>query len=218
MTECSLLCGRFVPYHDQEAARNDGYCCASSRRSPHPPGTERAPSFSKVRTVILPSRHGSRNARHLGRDRLPNPARPRRWEPGSRGALLRSLLDAWTASRRLCESVRVLITGVSGSGKSSLVHELRRRGLAAYDADDDGFSEPSRNGAWAWRVDLVQQLLDDRREDLVFFAGCSDEQTQYSFDRTVLLTAPVDVIAERLRTRTTNSYGKSPDEIDRIVA
>jgi hypothetical protein len=24
VTECSLLCGRFVPYHDQEAARNDG--------------------------------------------------------------------------------------------------------------------------------------------------------------------------------------------------
>jgi hypothetical protein len=52
----------------------------------------------------------------------------------------------------------------------------------------------------------------------VFFAGCSDEQGQFGFDRTVLLTAPLDVTVERLRTRTTNTYGKSPGDIDRIVA
>jgi len=95
---------------------------------------------------------------------------------------------------------------------------LRRRGFTAYDADDDGFTEPDPNGAWSWRVDVIQQLLDDHREDLVLFAGCSDEQTHFSFDRTVLLTAPVDVVVDRLRSRTTNPYGKSPGEIDRILA
>lgn len=114
--------------------------------------------------------------------------------------------------------MRVLITGVSGSGKSSLVHELRRRGFVAFDADDDGFSEPGPDGAWTWRVDLVQQLLDGRQDGLLFFAGCSDEQAQLSFDRRVLLTAPVDLIVERLRTRTTNSYGRSPSEIELILA
>lgn len=100
--------------------------------------------------------------------------------------------------------MRVLITGVSATGKSSLVHELRRRGFTAYDADDDGFTEPGPNGAWSWRVDVIQKLLDDHREDLVLFAACSDEQTHFSFDRTVLLTAPVDVVVGRLRSRTTN--------------
>jgi dephospho-CoA kinase len=38
--------------------------------------------------------------------------------------------------------MRILLTGMSGSGKSTLAHELRRRGHAAYDADEDGFSEP----------------------------------------------------------------------------
>ena len=38
--------------------------------------------------------------------------------------------------------VRVLLTGVSGTGKSSLVKELRRRGYVPYDADDDGFTHP----------------------------------------------------------------------------
>jgi serine kinase of HPr protein (carbohydrate metabolism regulator) len=48
--------------------------------------------------------------------------------------------------------VRVLLTGMSGVGKSSLVRELRRRGHLAYDADDDGFSEP--------RADDRQVLAD----------------------------------------------------------
>lgn len=112
----------------------------------------------------------------------------------------------------------MLITGVSGSGKSSLVQELRRRGFIAYDADDDGFTEPCRDGgAWAWRVEPIRDLLDGLHGRLVFFAGCSDEQAQFSFDYKVLLTAPVDVIVQRLRTRTTNSYGKSLNEVDHIL-
>jgi dephospho-CoA kinase len=32
--------------------------------------------------------------------------------------------------------MRVLLTRMSGTGKSTLVQELRRRGYSAYDADD----------------------------------------------------------------------------------
>jgi hypothetical protein len=39
-------------------------------------------------------------------------------------------------------TVNVLITGMSGTGKSAVVGELRRGGYKAYDADDHGFSEP----------------------------------------------------------------------------
>jgi GTPase SAR1 family protein len=115
-------------------------------------------------------------------------------------------------------TVHVLITGVSGSGKSSLVHELRGRGFLAVDADDDGFTEPGPDGAWRWRVDKVQRLLDEHGDRPLFFAGCSDEQARLRFDHRVLLTAPVDLIVDRLRTRTTNAYGKTELEIDRILA
>ena len=37
-----------------------------------------------------------------------------------------------------------------------------------------------------------------RTTGLLFFAGCSDEQTKFTFDFKVLLIAPVEVILERL--------------------
>ena len=94
--------------------------------------------------------------------------------------------------------VRVLLTGVSGTGTSALVKQLRSRDYVAYDADDDGFTQPLPDGTWGWRLDLVRSLFDQHDDRLLFFAGCSDEQTQFGFDFKVLLTAPVEVILERL--------------------
>jgi shikimate kinase len=115
-------------------------------------------------------------------------------------------------------TMRVLLTGLSGTGKSSLVKELRRRGYVAYDADDDGFTQPRPDGAWGWRLDLIRTLFDQHNDRLLFFAGCSDEQAVLKFGFKVLLTAPVEVILERLRTRTTNPFGKSQDDRDRVLS
>ena len=104
--------------------------------------------------------------------------------------------------------MHVLITGMSGTGKSTLVLELRKRGNIAYDADDDGFSEPRRDGRWGWRAEQVAELLSRSSDELLFFAGCSEEQAELPFDYRVLLTAPEPVVIERLRTRTNHTYGK----------
>jgi broad-specificity NMP kinase len=98
--------------------------------------------------------------------------------------------------------MRVLLTGMSGVGKSTLVRELRRLGHAAYDADDDGFSEPRADGRWGWRYDAVARLL--AAHESLFFAGCSEEQATLPFELRVLLTAPEPVLLERLTTRTSN--------------
>ncbi len=103
------------------------------------------------------------------------------------------------------DSVRVLVMGMSATGKSSVVGELRRRGYAAYDADDDGFTEADGDGVWRWRTEAVARLFAREAADPVFFAGCCDEQKQFQWDLKVLLTAPERVIVERLRRREGNS-------------
>jgi dephospho-CoA kinase len=114
--------------------------------------------------------------------------------------------------------MRVLLTGMSGTGKSTLVRELRRRGHAAHDADDDGFSEPRADGRWGWRADRVAALLARDHDGLLFFAGCSEEQADLPFDVRVLLTAPRSVLVERLRTRTGNAYGRADRELAQVLA
>src|SRR6478735_1202127 len=113
--------------------------------------------------------------------------------------------------------MRVLVTGMSGVGKSTLVEELRRRGHAAYDADDDGFSAPRADGRWGWRAEAVGVLLA-RSRGLLFFAGCSEEQASLPFDYRVLLTLPREVLIARLRDRTTNPYGRGDAELANVLA
>ena len=109
----------------------------------------------------------------------------------------------------------VLLTGMSGTGKTALVHELRRRGYTAHDADEDGFSEPREDGRWGWRPDRVADLIARASEQPAFFAGCSEEQADLPFDLRVLLTAPSSVLVERLRAR--NGYGRDGAELSQVL-
>jgi len=129
--------------------------------------------------------------------------------------------------------VRVLLTGISGTGKSTVTAHLRRRGLRAVDLDGPHYShwvevsdEPDPTGPpvepgrdWMWREERVEQLLDEAGEEPLFVSGTAANMGRFlpRFDHVVLFSAPPDVIAERLATRTNNPYGKRPDESARVL-
>jgi shikimate kinase len=125
---------------------------------------------------------------------------------------------------------RVLLTGVSGAGKSSVVEELVARGYRAVDADYGGLSELVEVPAgeptglepgtdWVWREDRIRALLAND-DDLLFVSGCAPNQAAFypQFTHIILLSAPAEVIATRLMTRITNGYGKEPAELARALA
>jgi dephospho-CoA kinase len=127
---------------------------------------------------------------------------------------------------------RVLLTGISGTGKSTLTDALAARGYKAIDADTDEWSHwvavsgPGIAGTpvkpdqdWMWRADRIGDLLATEDAAVLFLSGCAENMGQFlsQFDHIVLLSAPDDVITERLATRTTNDYGKQPDEVARVL-
>jgi shikimate kinase len=125
---------------------------------------------------------------------------------------------------------RVLLTGMSGTGKSAVIRELAARGHAAVDLDDGAWSvwvdaagDPTgaRPGKdWLWREDRVRDLLATDRAGVLFVAGCAPNMGTFldRFDHVVLLTAPVGVMLARLATRADNPYGKRPEEVAAVLA
>jgi dephospho-CoA kinase len=113
---------------------------------------------------------------------------------------------------------RVLLTGMSATGKSSVVRALVARGYKAVDTDD-GWCEPLPDGRQRWREDAIQALLASEDANVLFVAGCEENQVRFhpQFDHIILLSAPVDTLVERLATRTGNSYGKAAGELSRVL-
>ena len=112
----------------------------------------------------------------------------------------------------------VLVTGLSGTGKSTVLAELGRRGHRVVDTDEGDWHEtvphPGRGEDRLWREDRIDALLAGHREGVLFVSGCVPNQgTFYArFHAVVLLSAPLDVVLERVASRRTNDYGKSDAE------
>jgi broad-specificity NMP kinase len=107
----------------------------------------------------------------------------------------------------------VLVTGMSGTGKSTALAELARRGHRVVDTDYGGWTEGTGRDR-VWREDRMRALLDDHGNGALFVSGCVPNQGRFypRFDAIVLLSAPADVILERVAGRETNDYGKTDAE------
>lgn len=108
---------------------------------------------------------------------------------------------------------RVLVTGMSGAGKSTVLEELGRRGLYTVDTDYDGWVRPDAT----WDEARMARLLAER-DDLVVSGTVENQPRFYDrFEHIVLLSAPVEVLLRRVTQRTNNPYGQTSADRDQIA-
>lgn len=109
---------------------------------------------------------------------------------------------------------RVLVTGMSGAGKSTLLQALAARGHPVVDTDYDGWTLP--DGLWD-EARMARLLV---RHPTLAVSGTVENQVCFydRFAEVILLTAPVEVLLERVRRRTNNPYGRQPGHETEIRA
>jgi shikimate kinase len=120
---------------------------------------------------------------------------------------------------------QVLINGMSGTGKSTALGELARRGHRVIDADLSAWSieVASADGSGAeqlWREDAMNAVLAQDVAGWLSIAGCASNQGLFydRFDAVVLLSAPREIMLQRIAARSTNPFGKAAQGRQRILA
>jgi shikimate kinase len=134
-------------------------------------------------------------------------------------------MDGSDGSEQRAGSTRrsvVLVTGMSGCGKSTVLAHLQLRGHRVVDTDDPGWIVSRHSAAGAepvWDLARIKALIDGHRSGCLFIAGCVANQGEVydRFDTVVLLSAPLDVILDRVADRA-NPFGSMPEERTKIAA
>ncbi len=131
----------------------------------------------------------------------------------------------------------IYITGPSCAGKSTLQRRLATVGYEAYDADESicawhnnttgekvNYPHNMRHRDHDWQDDntflidehIVKKLYTTSRTKTVFILGNATNEIEIAkkyFDKVLCLEIDEETMAERLLSRTTNRYGKDPDQM-----
>ncbi len=122
-----------------------------------------------------------------------------------------------------------LVEGVSGTGKTSVCHELGRRGYRAVNGDTElAYQGDPETGApvdgarhehHIWDVGRVRTLAADQHDRATFFCGGSRNFSQFIdvFDEIFVLDVDLDTLHRRLDRRPADEWGSTQSERDLIV-
>jgi dephospho-CoA kinase len=134
---------------------------------------------------------------------------------------------------------RIYITGVSGTGKSTLVEEFKKRGFYTISVDAvyglcnwknkktgeiadyhfDGSKEWFKNYDWTCDKEKLKELMN-AKEETVIVAGIAGNQNDYLslFEKIFLLQCNEQTFIKRLiNRRTDNLFGKNPSEQEFLI-
>ena len=127
----------------------------------------------------------------------------------------------------------ILVTGIAGSGKSTVCAELKNLGFEAYDIEDlPGFFEMIdrktgkpplkydnddlaivKQNEWICDTTKLERLIFNNKSGIVFYCGTGENLSKvYSlFDKVFLLVANKTVLKERLSERPVGDFGRKSD-------
>lgn len=134
----------------------------------------------------------------------------------------------------------IYITGVPGTGKTTIQQELTRRGYEAYDIDQPRFGGPTnlvtgeptqvppieeRSAEWfkqhEWRVSrhAIEELKKESEGRVVYLCGtATTEHLVWDlFDRVIYLQIDEPTLRSRLANREGNDFGKTEEEVQMIL-
>jgi dephospho-CoA kinase len=136
----------------------------------------------------------------------------------------------------------IYITGISGSGKSSVCKELKKRGYIAYDTDKDGVayfyhnhtnlpvtervSHEERTPEWrsqhTWKAlrETVEKIIEQAQGKSVFLCGVTNNDADELWDlfsQVFALTMDEATLKQRIIERTNNDFGKNPHEFSDLL-
>lgn len=122
-----------------------------------------------------------------------------------------------------------LIEGVSGTGKSAVCKEFRKRGHQAIDGDKelayqgnpetgvktDGFTHENH----IWDINKLTRIIEDKRIERTFFCGGSRNYPKFInlFDGVFVLDVDVATLRNRLDKRGIGEWGNKKSERDLIL-
>jgi len=130
------------------------------------------------------------------------------------------------------------ITGAPGVGKSTVIEELNKRGIKAFDADAvDGLCQwknetlsenveyhPGIGKDWLDKNNYICDVaklkeIIDKHDGVVVVAGVVSNQEEFLklFDKVFLLRCDEEVFLHRLNTRDANDFGKDKSDQDHIL-
>ncbi|RRD35141.1 hypothetical protein EII31_06990 [Leucobacter sp. OH2974_COT-288] len=115
---------------------------------------------------------------------------------------------------------RILLTGMSGVGKSTVLSLLRDEHTMCIDLDETNFVEIDfETGERQICVDQLISYMKTISDKDVVIAVCEANQhlVYPMMNKIILLTAPIEVMKERIKVRKNNNYGKTSEDWEKIV-
>lgn len=135
----------------------------------------------------------------------------------------------------------IYVTGISGSGKTTVAKQLSKRGYEAYDADGDGFNswhnkiagkrietpenvdlhtpEWYKKHTWKTSRKKIKELAGRGKNKLIFLCGVSSNENELwdLFSKVICLVIDEKTLRHRIATRTSNEFGKAPHELKDVL-